>query len=69
MTWLSALMFAVGSVGYYRGPISLPPRMLVLAVGGLLIIPGVYADFIGLGAFTALVAWQPMSKKKPGIVM
>ncbi len=69
MTWLSALMFAVGSVGYYRRPISWAPRILILAVGGLLIIPGVYADFIGLAAFTALVAWQRMSKRKALVVL
>jgi len=64
ITWLSALMFAVGSVGYYRSPISPAPRLFIIAVGAILIIPGLYTDLIGVCAFAVLVVWQRMIAKK-----
>ena len=64
ITWLSALMFAVGSVGFYRSTISAGPRIFILLVGAILIIPGLYTDLIGLTAFATLVFWQKLITKK-----
>ena len=63
VTWVSALMFAVGSVGYYRQTIVWPLRIAVLGVGAVLILPGVTFDLIGLGAFLGLVVWQKLLKR------
>jgi TRAP-type uncharacterized transport system fused permease subunit len=64
ITWLSALMFAVGSVGYYRGMIPWPVRVFILTTGAVLIIPGVYADVFGVSAFMALVLWRKISESR-----
>ena len=63
ITWLSALMFAVGSVGYYRSNISVIPRIFILLVGAVLIIPGLFSDLIGLSAFVILLFWQKVIAK------
>ena len=67
ITWLSALMFAVGSVGFYRSKISAGPRIFILLVGAILIIPGMYTDLIGLTAFATLVFWQKLITKKKAV--
>jgi TRAP transporter 4TM/12TM fusion protein len=63
VTWVSALMFAVGSVGYYRQNIVWPLRIIILGVGAVLILPGVTTDLIGLGAFLGLLVWQKLLKR------
>ena len=63
VTWISALMFAVGSVGYYRQAIIWPLRIIILGVGAVLILPGATTDIIGIGAFLGLLAWQKWLKK------
>lgn len=63
ITWLSALMFAVGSVGHYRRPIPWPARIFILLIGAVMIIPGLATDLVGLAAFSALVAWQRVVAK------
>jgi UPF0716 family protein affecting phage T7 exclusion len=64
ITWLSALMFAVGSVGYYRSTLSVTPRIFILLVGAVLIIPGLVSDLIGLSAFVILLLWQKIIAKR-----
>ena len=64
MTLLSALMFAVGTVGYYRSVIPWPVRVLILATAAILIIPGLYADALGLAGFVFLLAWEKFSKSR-----
>ena len=63
IAWLSALMFAVGSVGYYRSNISVIPRIFILLVGAILIIPGLFSDLIGVSAFVILLIWQKVIAK------
>ncbi len=65
MTLLSALMFAVGTVGYYRRLLPWTVRVLILGTAAILIIPGVVADAIGLAGFLFLLAWQKYSKQQP----
>ena len=61
---LSALLFAVGTVGYYRLPINIIVRVLVLGVALVLIIPGYIADIIGVLCVIALILWQRNEVKK-----
>jgi len=58
VTVLSAMLFAVGTVGYYRLPINIFVRVLVIAVALVLIIPGLTSDIIGILCMTGLVIWQ-----------
>ena len=58
VTVLSAMLFAVGTVGYYRLPINIFVRALVIAVALVLIIPGLISDIIGILCMAGLVTWQ-----------
>jgi len=68
MTLLSSLMFAVGTVGYYRSVLPWPVRIFILATAAILIIPGVTADAIGLGGFVLLLVWQRVAHPQTAVL-
>ncbi len=63
VTILSAMLFAVGTVGYYRLPINFFVRLVVLTVALILIIPGITTDIIGIMCMLGLVVWQKWKVK------
>jgi TRAP transporter 4TM/12TM fusion protein len=63
VSMLSAMLFAVGTVGYYRLPINIFARAFVLAVALILIMPGLTTDLIGVLCMAGLVIWQKAQAK------
>lgn len=57
VTCISALLMAIGTVGFYRQKIGLVMRIAVFLVAMLLIIPGLYTDIFGVVFTFALVVW------------
>ena len=64
VSWMSANLFAIGTVGYYRVPINVFIRVVILAVALILIIPGVTSDLIGVFFMGGLIAWQRIQGKR-----
>lgn len=64
VTWMSAYLFAIGTVGYYRIPINILLRILILAVAIVLIIPGIATDLIGIFFLGGLFAWQRIASSR-----
>jgi TRAP-type uncharacterized transport system fused permease subunit len=64
VSWMSANLFAIGTVGYYRVPINVFLRVVVLAVALILIIPGITSDLIGVFFMGGLIAWQRIQGKR-----
>ncbi|MEJ2164587.1 MAG: TRAP transporter fused permease subunit [Desulfobacterales bacterium] len=58
VTWMSANLFAIGTVGYYRLPINIFLRGVILLVALTLIIPGYVSDAVGVCFLVGLIAWQ-----------
>ena len=61
---MSANLFAIGTVGYYRLPINVFLRVVILAVALILIIPGMTSDLIGVFFMGGLIAWQRIQSKR-----
>lgn len=66
VTWMSATLFAIGTVGYYRLPINIFLRGVILAVGLVLIIPGIASDAIGIFFMGGLIVWQRSQSHRLG---
>ena len=66
VTWMSATLFAIGTVGYYRLPINIFLRGVILVVALVLIIPGVASDAIGIIFMGGLIAWQRIQGRRVG---
>ena len=64
VSWMSANLFAIGTVGYYRVPINVFLRVVVLAVALILIIPGMTSDLIGIFFMGGLIVWQRIQAKR-----
>ena len=64
VTWMSATLFAIGTVGYYRFPINKLLRVVILLVALILIIPGMVSDLIGVFFMGGLKAWQRIQSKR-----
>lgn len=64
VTWMSATLFAIGTVGYYRFPINKLLRVVILLVALILIIPGMVSDLIGVFFMGGLIAWQRIQSKR-----
>jgi TRAP-type uncharacterized transport system fused permease subunit len=64
VSWMSATMFAIGSVGYYRQPIGPVLRMVTLAVALTLILQGLITDLIGVICMSGLIIWQRVQVKR-----
>ena len=63
VSWMSAYLFAIGTVGYYRVPINVFLRVVILAVALILIIPGMTSDLIGVFFMGGLIIWQRIKAK------
>ena len=64
VTWISAYLFAIGSVGYYRDVIHPIMRLLTLLVAFSIIIPNVYTDIFGIIFMGGFIVWQRFRPKK-----
>jgi TRAP transporter 4TM/12TM fusion protein len=64
VTWMSAYLFAIGTVGYYRLPVNVLLRVVIIAVALILIIPGVVSDLIGVFFIGGLLAWQRIQSNR-----
>jgi TRAP-type uncharacterized transport system fused permease subunit len=64
VSWMSANLFAIGTVGYYRVPINVFLRVVILAVALILIIPGMTSDLIGVFFMGGLIIWQRIQGKR-----
>jgi TRAP-type uncharacterized transport system fused permease subunit len=64
VTWMSANLFAIGTVGYYRFPVNKPLRVVILLVAAILIIPGMVSDLIGVFFMGGLIAWQRIQSNR-----
>ena len=60
VTYISAHLLAVGTVGFYRRKIAWPVRIVFLAAALILILPGLYTDLIGIAFMVGLIIWQRM---------
>lgn len=60
---ISAYLFAIGTVGYYRSPINIFFRIVIIVVAVTLIVPGLVSDLIGLTFMVSLVVWQKLKIK------
>jgi len=69
VTWMSATMFAIGSVGFYRQPINPVLRIVTLAVALTLILQGLVTDLIGVICMSGLIIWQRMQVKRLSVSM
>ena len=58
VTYISAHLLAVGTVGFYRRRISWPVRVLLLGSALILILPGLATDLIGIVFMVGLIVWQ-----------
>jgi TRAP transporter 4TM/12TM fusion protein len=67
VSWMSATMFAIGSVGFYRQPINPVLRLLILAVALTLILQGLVTDLIGVICMSALFIWQRVQVKRMSV--
>jgi TRAP-type uncharacterized transport system fused permease subunit len=67
VSWMSATMFAIGSVGFYRQPINPVLRVLILAVALTLILQGLVTDLIGVICMSALFIWQRIQVKRMSV--
>ena len=67
VSWMSATMFAIGSVGFYRQPINPVLRVLTLAVALTLILQGLVTDLIGVICMSALFIWQRIQVKRMSV--
>jgi len=66
VTWMSATLFAIGTVGYYRLPLNIFLRGVIVAVALVLIIPGVASDAVGIIFMGGLIAWQRIQSNRLG---
>jgi len=64
VTWMSANLFAIGTVGYYRFRIPMVLRAVILLVALILIIPGMLSDLIGVIFMGGLIAWQRIQSSR-----
>jgi TRAP transporter 4TM/12TM fusion protein len=64
VTWMSANLFAIGTVGYYRFPIHRVLRVVILLVALILIIPGLASDLIGVCFMGSLIVWQRIQSSR-----
>ena len=67
VSWMSATMFAIGSVGFYRQPINPVLRLLILAVALTLILQGLVTDLIGVLCMSGLIIWQRVQVKRMSV--
>ena len=64
VSWMSAYLFAIGTVGYYRLPINILLRVVIIAVALILIIPGIASDLVGVFFIGGLLAWQRVQSSR-----
>jgi TRAP-type uncharacterized transport system fused permease subunit len=64
ITWMSAYLFAIGTVGYYRLPVNVILRVVIIAVALILIVPGVTSDLIGVVFIGGLLVWQRIQSNR-----
>ncbi len=64
VSWMSATLLAVGTVGFYRSPIHPFVRVVLLGAALTLIIPGLKYDLIGVLFMGGLIIWQQTQKKR-----
>ncbi len=55
---LSAVLFSMGTVGYFRRPLNYFLRGLCIIMGLILIIPGIWSDMLGLLTVLAFYIWH-----------
>ena len=58
VSWMSATLLAVGTVGFYRTPINPIIRIILFVAALVLIVPGFVFDLIGVAFMGGLVIWQ-----------
>jgi len=58
VSWMSATLLAVGTVGFYRTPINPIFRIFLFGAALVLIMPGFVFDLIGVAFMGGLVIWQ-----------
>lgn len=68
VTIISANLMAIGTVGYYRGPINVYLRVFTVLTAVLLILPGVVYDAIGIFFFCGLVVWMRIKERRAALV-
>ena len=64
VTVISANLMAIGTVGYYRGPVNIYLRVFAVFTALLLIVPGLVYDVIGICMFCGLVGWMRFKEKR-----
>jgi len=64
VTWMSAYLFAIGSVGYYRSPINVVLRVVIILVALMLIIPSSETDLIGIFFFAGLLFFYRIKSRR-----
>lgn len=67
VSWMSATLLAVGTVGFYRSPIHPIARIVLLGAALTLIIPGLTTDLIGVFFMGGLIVWQRLKKRETNI--
>ena len=63
VTWVSANLFAIGTVGYYRQPIKMVFRVIILAVALIAIVPYPKTDLLGIVTLAAIMVWQRVRQR------
>jgi TRAP-type uncharacterized transport system fused permease subunit len=64
VSWMSATLLAVGTVGFYRSPINPIVRIILFGAALALIVPGFVFDLIGVVFMGGLVVWQRVQLKR-----
>lgn len=63
---IGVLLLSIAVIGYFNKKVSILERLLYIAAAFLLINPGVYSDFIGLGLGAALLGYHILLPKLLG---
>ncbi len=61
---LCAVLFSAGTVGYFRRPLNNIFRVLLVIVGLILIIPGVWSDLLGVLTVAAVYLWHKVLSQR-----
>ena len=69
VSWMSATLLAVGTVGFYRTPINPIVRIFLLGAALVLIVPGFVFDLIGVVFMGGLVIWQRAQLSRSGSIL
>lgn len=64
---IGVIFLSAGMEGYLLKPAGWPERILLLAAGVAMLVPGLVSDIIGLGLGSGVVLWQFAARRATGI--